>query len=86
MAIDRRRLTAGIASKNPRVGRFAVRRRRQSLGLPGGQATQQGVRGPLTASEFVGVLGGAVLVRCGGGYPPNQAPRGWAERVYHYPP
>jgi hypothetical protein len=45
---------------------------------------KQGVRGRFATSEFVGVLGGAVLVRRGGAYPPDQAPQGWAERAFHY--
>jgi hypothetical protein len=45
---------------------------------------KQGVRGRLATTEFVGVLGGAVLARGAGGDPPNQAPRGCAERTYHY--
>ena len=83
MAIDRRHLTAGIASKDPRVGRFRGSSKATVLGLPGGRQMKRGVRGRLAPSEFVVVLGGAVLVRRGGVSPPDQAPRGWAERAYH---
>jgi hypothetical protein len=60
-------LTAGIASNGPRVGRFRGSWQATVLVSPWEAGLCQVCAVGFTAPELLAVLGGAVLVRCGGG-------------------